>query len=815
MRSDLPSGTVTFLFTDVEGSTALLHELGAAEYAEALAEHRRLIREACAAQGGVEVDTQGDAFFFAFPTAPGAISAASAFTESLASGPIQVRVGLHTGTPHLGSEGYVGNDVHLGARIAASAHGGQVIVSAATAKSVDLELTHLGEHRLKDIPQAMPIFQLGDESFPPLKTISNTNLPTPASSFVGRDDELQEVLSRIEGGARLVTLTGPGGTGKTRLAIEAAAALVPEYTAGVFWVGLATLRDPALVTETIAQTLGAKDALAEHIGERELLLLLDNLEQVIDCAPELSELLTACPNVNLLVTSRELLRIQGEVEYAVPPLAQDEAVSLFCARSQLEPSEEIAELCRRLDDMPLAVELAAARASALSPEQILERLSQRLDLLKGGRDADPRQQTLRATIEWSYELLDQVEQQLFAHLSVFTGGCTLEAAEEVCDADLDTLQSLVEKSLLRFTDGRYWMLETILEYAAQRLNESGGEETFRAAHAGYVAGRSLELRRLRDTDFQRHVDELANEQVNFRAALEWMVSNGDPAALYVFSELGRLWAIRGNWREGRRWTEEVLASTQGERSVGRAAALGTAIHLAGSLGEFDDVKRYLEESLSIVRELGNAEAVAATLGDLGFLAAELNDFDEAERLLDQAAAEAEAAGATPVLATVLGNQADVALRRGDYARALELSDRCLVLCREIGRDDLVGWALSNLAHALHRLGRTREATITALEGLRVLSRVGDAQVLAWTLVLLGATLATRGESEGAATLLGAAEGIIDRADGSFTGAEAELHADTVAELRTALGEENCNALVSAGRAMSTADAVEYATSATR
>ena len=343
-------------------------------------------------------------------------------------------------------------DVHFAARVMSSGHGGQVVFSKATADLVEVELTDLGEHRLKDIERAVPLFQLGEGTFPPLKTISNTNLPRPASSFVGREQELAEVLSRIEQGARLLTLTGPGGTGKTRLALEAAATLVPDYKAGVFWVGLASLRDPALVSETISQALGAKDGLAEHIGERELLLLLDNLEQVIEAAPELSALLQACPNLTLLVTSRELLRVAGEVEYPVPPLASPEAVSLFCERAQLEPSEEIAELCARLDNLPLAVELAAARTKALSPTQILERLSHRLDLLKGGRDADPRQQTLRATIEWSYDLLSAAEQELFARLSVFAGGCTLEAAEEVCDADLDTLQSLVEKSLVRFTE---------------------------------------------------------------------------------------------------------------------------------------------------------------------------------------------------------------------------------------------------------------------------------------------------------------------------------------------------------------------------
>ena len=291
MRSDLPTGTVTFLFTDVEGSTSLLRELGAEAYADALAEHRRVVREACAAGGGVEVDTQGDAFFVAFPSAPGAASAALAITQALAPGPISLRIGLHTGTPLVTDEGYVGDDVHFAARVAASGHGGQVLLSKSARELVEgLSVTDLGEHRLKDIEGAVAIHQLGEKTFPPLKTISNTNLPRPASSFIGRERERDEVVRELRDGARLLTLTGPGGSGKTRLALEAASELVPAYKAGVFWVGLAALREPSLVTDTIAQTLGAKDGLAEHIGDREMLLLLDNLEQVIEAAPELSEL---------------------------------------------------------------------------------------------------------------------------------------------------------------------------------------------------------------------------------------------------------------------------------------------------------------------------------------------------------------------------------------------------------------------------------------------------------------------------------------------------------------------------------------------
>jgi predicted ATPase len=537
VRADLPSGTVTFLFTDVEGSTRLLHDLGAEAYAAELAEHRRLIREACASHGGVEVDTQGDAFFLAFPTAPGALAAAGEMTEALTSGPIRVRLGLHTGTPLLTDEGYIGGDVHFAARVAASAHGGQVVLSSATADLVELPLTDLGEHRLKDIEGAVAIFQLGDGQFPPLKTISNTNLPRPASSFVGRDRELEEALARVQDGARLLTLTGPGGSGKTRLAIEAAALLVPEYKAGVFWVGLEALRDPALVTETISQTLGAKDGLADYIAEREMLLLLDNLEQVIEAAPELSALLSACPNLTLLVTSRELLRVQGEVEYPVPPLAQPEAVSLFCARAQLQPAAEIAELCARLDNLPLAVELAAARTKALTPTQILERLFSRLDLFKGGRDADPRQQTLRATIEWSYELLSPQERQLFARLSVFAGGCTLDAAEEVCDADLETLQSLVEKSLLRFTTSeagsRYWMLETIREYAGDRLDALGETADSRRRHAKWCVGLTADRPSGPREDRPEALQRFGREHDNIRAGLAWLleaVSTDSPSS---------------------------------------------------------------------------------------------------------------------------------------------------------------------------------------------------------------------------------------------------------------------------------------------
>ena len=481
MRSDLPTGTVTFLFTDVEGSTKLLHSLGAEAYAEALAEHRRLIREACSREGGVEVDTQGDAFFFAFPTAPGALVAARVFTEALVAGPIQVRVGLHTGTPLVTEEGYIGPDTHRAARIAAAGHGGQVLVSAATASLVDGELLRdLGEQRLKDLSAPERIHQLGDQEFPKLASLHETNLPVPTTPFVGRAKELGEVgglLSRSD--VRLVTLTGPGGTGKTRLAAQAAAIAAGDHPDGVWWVPLDTLRDPALVLDSATQVLGAKRELRAHIGQKRMLILLDCFDRVVEGAGALADALAACPNLKLLVTSREPLHLSGEQEYLVPPFAREEAVDFFAARARaIDPAFRdegvaISEICRRLDDLPLALELAAARVKALSSHQILERLETRLPLLSGGaRDLPDRQRTLKAAIEWSYELLDEDEQRLFRDLSVFPGGCTLEAAEAVAGAHLDILQSLVDKSLLRRVNERYRMLDTIREYAGALLDES-------------------------------------------------------------------------------------------------------------------------------------------------------------------------------------------------------------------------------------------------------------------------------------------------------------------------------------------------------
>ena len=817
MRDDLPTGTVTFLFTDVEGSTKLLHSLGADEYADALAEHRRLIRAACAAEGGVEVDTQGDAFFFAFPTAPGALAAAEEFMEALAAGPIQVRAGLHTGTPLVTDEGYVGDDVHFAARVAATSHGGQVILSQTTARLIETDFQELGEHRLKDIEQAVPLYQVGEGSFPPLRTISNTNLPRPASSFLGREAELAQVLARLQDGARLVTLTGPGGTGKTRLALEAVATLVGSYKAGVFWIGLASLRDPALVTETIAQTLGAKDGLAEHIGEREMLLLIDNVEHLVEAAPELASLLEHCPNLTILCTSRELLRVRGEVEYLVPPLVSDEAIALFCARSLLDPSREIGELCSRLDALPLAVELAAARTKALTPAQILDRLSGRLDLLKGGRDADPRQQTLRATIEWSYELLASAEQALFARLSVFAGGCTLEAAEEVCDADLDTLQSLLEKSLLRFTTfeagGRYWMLETIREYAAEVLNTFPAASRTLGRHRQWLLGLAREAQRHIDGPQRlRAYERLDGEEANVRAALAR--SEDDDLEFFVETPglLWRYWAARGHSAEGQRWLEAALARVGPEPSPARELLLAGALWMAYDRGDYEKSRTRATERLAVARALGDQLAIARSLSMLGSVSAEMGDFAPAIEFLEESVALAQThRDASSALSMALHNLGATLERAGDGARAREVLARALAIDEAEGNIEAISVDHHSWAGAALLEGDYEDARFHLREALMLWREYRVAEHFLENAFVVVAVLAQRdGKLSRAACLLDLVERFAEEFGRALTPPQTKRFDDVRDALTNSMNPAELESVAVDARDLSLGEAVEYA-----
>lgn len=811
-RFDLPTGTVTFLFTDIEGSTGLLRELGAEAYGAALAEHRRILREAFARHGGIEVDTQGDAFFVAFPTAPGAIGAAADAQEGLASGPIRVRMGIHTGTPHNTDEGYVGQDVHTGARIGAAGHGGQVLLSKETRELVALDVTDLGEHRLKDLPEPMWIFQLGKERFPPLKTISNTNLPRPASSFVGRKSEVSGIVSRLRGGARLVSLTGPGGSGKTRLAIEAASELVPEFRNGVFWVSLAPLRDSALVTETIVQSIGAKDGLAYHVGEREMLLLLDNFEQVMEAAPELSSLLSACPNVRMLVTSREVLRVQGEVELPVPPLAEPEALALFCARTQLEPSDEISELCGHLDNLPLAVELAAARAAVLSPQQILERLSARLDLLKGGRDADPRQQTLRATIDWSYELLSAWERRLFARLAVFAGGCTLESAEEVAGAGIDGLQSLVEKSLVRRTGGRFWMLETIRDFAIEHLEASGeASEMCRRHGAWFLALSERAAPNLHAREAPDWFDRLESEHANLRRALGWFVDRQDADAVLVLAgSLWTLWLTRGYWVEGLRWLEAALRLEGESDPELRIDPLWGAAVLSSWLGDVRGGRRRAEELLALSHEIGSKRGEAIALCNLGIAADDEGDHAAAKRLGKRSVELARQVGDGWLLSVAINNLGDALLREDEFAEAAVLFDESIEVGRAREDLDRLSRSLSNLGFAALGLGDVERAGSLFRQSLDAAWRLRNRDALPYGLLGLAAAVGDR-EAGRAARLL--AQGDLLRKEvgaGPYGGYEQRVYGALVAALRASLGDEGYEVARAAGRAMSPEEALAYA-----
>jgi predicted ATPase/DNA-binding SARP family transcriptional activator len=649
---------------------------------------------------------------------------------------------------------------------------------------------------------------------PPL-TISKTNLPHPASSFVGREQELAELLSRIEGEARLVTLTGPGGSGKTRLALEAAASLVPAYKAGVFWVGLATLRDAALVTETISQTLGARDGLAEHIGEREMLVLVDNLEHVIDAAPELSKLLSACPNLTLLVTSRELLRVAGEVEYPVPPLAEPEAVDLFYERSQLEPTDQIAELCVRLDNLPLGIELAAARTKALSPAQILERLSRRLDLLRGGRDADPRQQTLRATIEWSYDLLTADEQQLLSRLSVFAGGCTLEAAEEVCGADADILQSLVEKSLLRFSNERYSMLETIRDFALEQLRIKKGLDSMRRRQVDYYL--PLTEQAERDGNLGRRVAEwlewAAAEHGNLREALGYLNESGNcEQELRFAAALEGYWVASGHIAEARQRLGDALGRPERQPPAARAKALQGLSYVSSIQGDHEQALSAAEECLRLQRQLGDKVGEAWALENLSIAYKLVDDRDTARTYLEASGALFRELEEWSGVLTYLNNSGDLALIEEDYERAIALFEEGLALHRRLGRGEGRS-LLANLGFALFAQGRLAEARSPLRRLLERSLPVGDKQAATLALEGLAALAAVSGGDDSrAARLFGAAAASREEIGAPLLGAEAPVYERTLAMLRERLGDGRLSSALAEGRQMSLADAAAEALS---
>jgi predicted ATPase/class 3 adenylate cyclase len=806
--SELPSGTVSFLFTDIEGSTRLLHALGDS-YAEALADHRRTLREAFRQHGGVEVDTQGDAFFVAFARANDALAAAADAQRALEQGPIRVRIGVHTGEPLLTDEGYVGMDVHRAARIAAAGHGGQILVSASTRELVtDHHLRDLGEHRLKDLSGPERIYQLGERHFAPLKTLRETNLPVPTTPFLGRERELSAVLELARCGTRLLTLTGPGGTGKTRLGLQAAAELADDHEDGVFWVSLAPLREPDLVLEVAAQTLGAREELAVHIGERHLLLLLDNFEHVIGAAPKVGALLSACPHLDLLVTSRERLAIAGEQEYTVPTLEVREGVSLFSERARaldpaFVPDEAVEEVCARLDYLPLALELAAARIKLFSPERLLERLSSRLDLLKGGRDGDPRQQTLRATIEWSYDLLEDEEQRVFARLSIFAGGCLFEEAEAICGADPDTLGSLIDKSLVRSRSDRFSMLETIRQFAADKLEQSGAADETRSRHAQRFAALAFALSGTARFSDQEALSRLAAEHDNMRIALALAVERGDlELGEQLVVGLWYFWVSQGFTAEGDRWARRLLAAASNGAGPELLIFAGELARFAGDLDRAVELK---EQAILRCEREGERSRLAAAITDLAETLVARGDLDRAKLEAERALAIRVELGGSGGMAHARDALVRLEFRRGDFALAAALAEESLADWRMTESWTDIAQELYYAASAYRRLGNLAGAQSLLQDGLRLAVRARDWAVAAVCLEEASALAAARGDIEQALRLRGAVHAWRETSGFSWS-----LDQEEPEQIERTLTERDAQRLLGEGRALSLEAAVAYA-----
>ena len=760
---ELLTGTVTFLFTDIEGSTRLLQSHGE-EWSSVLARHQELLRTAFGAQGGVEVGTEGDSFFVTFPTAPGAVAAAVEAQRALAREPwpddleVRVRMGMHTGDASFGTEGYVGLHVHRASRIASVGHGGQVLLSDTTrslvreALSDGVELRDLGVHRLKDLEQPERLWQLvvadlqsDFAAIASLDAVPN-NLPTRLTTFLGRAREIAEI-SALLAENRLLTLTGPGGTGKTRLSLEVAGRSLELFPGGVFFVELATTIEPELVPATIGQALGlpdrggrsSVDRLIDHIGERRMLLVLDNFEQVTDAAPSISALLVACPNLAVMSSSRSVLHVSGEQEFPVPPLglpdpahlpplaqlSQFEAVALFIERARSvkpdfdvtnENAPAVAEICVRLDGLPLAIELAAARIRIFTPQSMLSRLENRLSLLAGGaRDLPERQQTLRGAIAWSHDMLEEADRTLFACLSVFVGGAGLDAVEELCGAEvagdvLETLGSLVEKSLIRQSEGiggepRFGMLETIREFAVEQRTARGGGKELRRRHAELFVTMAETLgARVMASDTGTTLDLIEQDHDNLRTAMAWAIETGAAdTAMRLGSALWRFWQMRGYLQEGLERLEQTLALPQThDHPERRADALSAAAGVAYWLAEGDQARELYLQEIEARRALGDRRGLAEALYGISFTWS-------VRGLLEERVEE----------------------------RAVTYVHEARDLFREIGDEAGVGrceWALANVSWGV---GHLAEAMHHGREALAVFEAIDDQFMVGWATYTLG------------------------------------------------------------------------------
>ena len=795
---DLPTGTVTFLFTDIEGSTRLLQELGEG-YRAVQDRHGEILRAAVAAEGGVEVRTEGDSLFAVFQTPAQAVRAAVAAQRELAGADwphgrsLRVRMGMHTGEGVLGGGDYIGIDVNRAARIAAAGHGGQVLLSDATRTLVDHSLPEgvtvreLGSHRLKDLEHPERIHDLViaglPADFPPIRALDSsrpTNLPPQRTSFVGRGREVAEITDLLAT-TRLVTLTGPGGSGKTRLAFHVAERQVDGFEDGVFLVDLGAVVDPDLVPSAIATTLAVReepgrsltDTLADQLRDRRLLLVMDNMEQIVEAASVVDRLLDAAPDLRILATSRIPLRISGEQEYPLRPLALPtadqvndvralsacEAVMLFVERAagvrpgfalDRDTATAVARITARLDGLPLAIELAANRVKVLPPAELLDRLDRRLPLLTGGaHDAPLRHRTLRATIEWSHDLLEPDVRRLFARLGVFAGGWTLPAAETVCAPGLgidvlDGLTELVDHSLIRRGSRdpvRFRMLETIREFAAEGLSASGEEEDVRRRHAREVAemAEAAEPHLLRDP---AQLDRVEAEHDNIRAALRWSIDTGEAeVGLRIAGSLWRFWQLRNHLAEGRQWTESLLSlPTAARRTAARARALGALGSLAYYLRDPEHVAGPYEGSLAIFRELGDPKGEADAAYNLGWARLLLRDdrggtelflrAQELYRTIDDPVGRAHATSALGHVAAEKGDFVEAATRVEEARRAFVATGDMWGVVLTSGLLSSIALRQGDLDTARTEAGRSLETgmsmgarawTAVAIQGLAVVS----------------------------------------------------------------------------------------------
>ncbi|MDP8959201.1 MAG: tetratricopeptide repeat protein, partial [Actinomycetota bacterium] len=860
-----PTGSVTFLFTDIEGSTRLLQHLQEA-FREVMEDHIRVIREAIAEAGGVEVRTMGDAFFAVFPAAPEAVAAAEAAQRALFAhrwpedAQVRVRMGLHTGQGILGGDDYLGLDVHRAARIASAAHGGQVVLSGATKALVEqalrpeLALRDLGEHRLKDLAHPERLFQLLvpglPADFPPLRTLSAVpnNLPVQLTSFVGREDELARATALLRT-TRLLTLTGPGGVGKTRLALQAAAEAVEEFPDGTFFVDLAPIHQPELVPAAIAGPLGLTDAgappmdrLRSHLSDRRLLLLLDNFEQVLEAAPRVAELLRAAPQLRVLATSRAPLHVSGEQEFPVPPLqapeperaegpqelAGSEAVALFVERAAavspdfaLTPdnAQAVARITARLDGLPLAIELAAARVKLLSPHAIADRLAGGLSLLAGGsRDLPARQRALVDTIAWSYQLLDEPVQRLLRRLAVFAGGASLSFAEEVCGPAeelgmevLDGLGLLVDHSLVRRQEPngepRFGMLETIRDFARRLLDESEEATRISRRHAGAFLRLAEEAEpHLTAVEQLEWLDLLDREHDNLRAALAWATREGEAEiALRLGGALWRFWQIRGHLEEAADRLDQAL-QLRGGSPRARAGALEAAGGVAYWQVRMEDARRFYEESLSIARSLDDPAAVAHALYNLSFPHSFGGDSERAGRLLDESRNIYQALGDRAGVAKMSYGMGMMYHWAGDYQQAQSHFQASLALSRELDDPSGVGWALGMLGWALVRQGDHRAARPYLEEGLQLAHEKGYVSETLMFLEVFASLAVSAGELERGLRLIGATSAL-RRSRGVHSLVEMTVEGN--ADALQGLPKQQVEALVEEGRWMELEEAVAY------